>query len=202
MDEENDRYITISRSAEAVFKDRGSRFLAFAYPVDDETDVKERLDHLRHAHPSANHVCYAYIIGADKMRYRANDDGEPNGSAGLPILNQLRSADLTNVLVAVVRYFGGTKLGVSGLIGAYKQAASSALQEARIVTRQPMQQLIIRFPHPATGAVERMVRQYDMKITNMAFEETCTWTLQLPKSLAQQVLQEVEGIPQTKICDP
>src|SRR5690606_7725476 len=123
----DDGYRTIAQPAEGLYKEKGSKFIALAYPVYTEEEIKDRLAELRKKYYDARHHCYAYMLGADKSRYRANDDGEPNHSAGDPILGQIRSADLSNVLVVVVRYFGGTKLGVSGLITAYKTATADAL---------------------------------------------------------------------------
>ena len=129
-------YLTIEKIVEEIlYKDKASKFIGFAYPIKDETDIKEKLDYLKNLHPKATHHCYAYRLGLDKNNYRANDDGEPNGTAGKPILGQIDSIGVTNCFVVVVRYFGGTKLGVSGLIDAYKECAKQTL-EATTITEQ------------------------------------------------------------------
>ena len=144
------------------------------------------MEEVRSIHPSARHVCYAYQLGADGAEYRANDDGEPNGSAGLPILNQIKSKEVTNTPVAVVRYFGGTKLGVSGLINAYKEATKEALEQAKIVTKIPMATVSIQFPHSKIGDVERVIRQNNWSIKNQDFGIDCKWTIETPINQKQQ----------------
>ena len=171
---------TIAKPTESLFKDRGSKFHGFAYPVSSSEDVKLRLDDVRALHPSARHFCYAYQLGADGSEYRANDDGEPNGSAGLPILNQIKSKEVTNTFVVVVRYFGGTKLGVSGLINAYKEATKDALDQAKIVTKIPMATVSIQFPHSKIGDVERTIRQKNWAIKNQEFGMDCKWIIETP----------------------
>ena len=131
----SDSYLTIADPTEGLFKDKGSKFLAYAYPVDNEDEIKELVQHLKKEHYSARHHCYAWRLGADKTHFRANDDGEPSSTAGKPILGQIQRLDLTNILIVVVRYFGGTLLGVSGLINAYREAAVDALEHAEIVEK-------------------------------------------------------------------
>lgn len=171
---------TISTATESLFKDRGSKFVGFAFPIASVEEVKARLNDVKVLHPAARHVCYAYQLGANGADYRANDDGEPNGSAGLPILNQIKSKEITNTLVAVVRYFGGTKLGVSGLINAYKEAAKDALNQAKIVTRIPMTSISIQFPHSRIGDVERLIRQHNWNIKHQEFGMDCKWAIETP----------------------
>ncbi len=171
-------YQTIAKSTEGICKDRGSKFLAYAYPISRVEDVKPLLEDLKAQHPSSRHVCYAYQLGIDGADYRANDDGEPNGSAGLPILNQIKSKEITNTLVAVVRYFGGTKLGVSGLINAYKEAAKEALDVAKIVTKIPKKTVSIQFSHAQIGDIERAIRQNGWKIKNQEFGMNCDWVIE------------------------
>ena len=126
-------YYTIQPAEDILYKDKASKFIGFAYPAKDEKEIKEKLDHLRNLHPKATHHCYAYRLGLDKNNYRANDDGEPNGTAGKPILGQIDSFGITNCLIVVVRYFGGTKLGVSGLIDAYKECAKETIDASTII---------------------------------------------------------------------
>ena len=131
-----DTYRTLKSPSEGIYKEKGSKFLAFAFPVNNEGDIKEKLEEIRKAYHDARHHCYAWVLGADKSRFRANDDGEPSNSAGKPILGKLQSHDLSQILIIVVRYFGGVKLGVGGLINAYRSAADDAIQNGTIVKRR------------------------------------------------------------------
>ena len=171
---------TILKPTESFFKDRGSKFHGYAFPVCSSDEVKLRLDDIRALHTSARHFCYAYQLVANGSEYRASDDGEPNGSAGLPILNQIKSKEVTNTFVVVVRYFGGTKLGVSGLINAYKEVTKGALDQAKIVIKIPMATVSIQFPHSKIGDVERTIRQKNWIIKNQAFGIDCKWIIETP----------------------
>lgn len=173
---------TISTPTTGLFKDRGSKFISFAFSISDAEAVKPILNSIAAEHPSARHVCYAYILGPNGGEYRANDDGEPNGSAGLPILNQIRSKEITNTLVAVVRYFGGTKLGVSGLVSAYKEAAKDALSKANVIEKIPTSLVRIRFQHSKTGDIERLIGQHKWNVQNQEFGIDCLWTFEVPTS--------------------
>lgn len=195
MSEES--YKTVSRKTESEFKDRGSKFIGYALPVNSADEVKSALELIKSEHPSSRHVCYAFIIGTKGDDYRANDDGEPNGSAGLSILNQIKSFELTYTLVAVVRYFGGTKLGVSGLINAYKEAAKLALNKAVIVTKVPMQQIVCEFPHTSIGDVERLSRMHQIDISTKLFDTNCKWSFSVPiqdTKQTQDILSRVDGL--------
>ncbi len=183
------QYFTVSKPTEGLFKDRGSKFMAYSFPITTVDDVKPLLEQLKTEHPSSRHVCYAYQLGTDGNNYRANDDGEPNGSAGLPILNQIKSNEVTNVLVAVVRYFGGTKLGVSGLVHAYKEAAKDALEKAVVVEKIPTVVIRIQFPHSSIGNVERIIRQHNFSIKHQAFGLDCKWTIEVPESENELALE-------------
>src|SRR5687767_7228782 len=153
-------YRTIQQPSEGSYKEKGSKFLGFAYPVQAEQDVKQKIAELKKEYFDARHHCYAYIIGADKMKYRAFDDGEPNHSAGDPILGQIRSKNLTNVLVVVVRYFGGVKLGVGGLISAYKMAAENALNNALVAEKDVTKAIALNYPYASTPEVMRLVKEF------------------------------------------
>lgn len=177
---------TINQPTESLFKDRGSKFHGYAFSVSTADEVKLRLEEVKAIHPSARHFCYAYQLGADGATYRANDDGEPNGSAGLPILNQIKSKEVTNTFVVVVRYFGGTKLGVSGLINAYKEATKDALGQAKIVTKIPMATVSIQFAHSKIGDVERLIRQNNWVIKTQDFGMDCQWIIETPLDQKQQ----------------
>jgi uncharacterized YigZ family protein len=166
-------YRTINAPATGEFKEKGSRFLAFAYPVSSEPEVKERISKLKKKYFDARHHCYAYILGSDKTKFRTVDDGEPNHSAGDPILGQIRSKNLTNVLVVVVRYFGGVKLGVGGLISAYKTAAEEALTHATIVDREVLIQYSMRYPYTSTPDVMKLVKDFEIDILQQSFKADC-----------------------------
>lgn len=162
---------TLKTPAEGVFKEQGSRFLAFAFPVSSESDIKMHLAALRKKYFDATHHCYAWVLGADKSRYRANDDGEPNHTAGDPILGQIKAHNLTNVLVVVVRYFGGTKLGVGGLVQAYKTASAAVLANTTIVECDVTVSFNIRYAYPSTPEVMSLVKEFDLKIQQQDFSD-------------------------------
>lgn len=164
-------FFTIQSPAEGSYKEKGSKFLAYAYPVTSEEEIKAALDALKKKYFDARHHCFAFVLGADKTRYRAFDDGEPNHSAGDPILGQIRSKNLTNVLVVVVRYFGGTKLGVGGLISAYKIAAEEALNHAVIIECEVMAPVELHYSYNATPEVMRMVKEFDIALLSQQFNE-------------------------------
>ncbi len=170
----DDTYRTIAGPAEGLFKDRGSRFLAFAFPVTTEDEIKIHLERLRKEHFGANHHCYAWRLGADKQRFRANDDGEPSGTAGRPILGQLQSFDLTNVVVIVVRYFGGTLLGAGGLVQAYKQSAAEALNAATIIEKHITEVYALQFKYDAMNAVMKLLKEFDAEQRAQVFEIECS----------------------------
>lgn len=155
----SDTYKTIEKEASGLFKDRGSRFIALAIPVSDQEEIKARLEELKKEYHDARHHCYAWVLNPDRQAWRVNDDGEPSGTAGKPILGQLNSRDLTNIIVVVIRYFGGTLLGVSGLINAYRSAAADALDNAEIVERHLMETWLIKFPYEAMNDVMRVLKE-------------------------------------------
>jgi uncharacterized YigZ family protein len=164
---------TLSSSVQGLYKEKGSKFLAFAHPVVSEQEVKQKLEELRKEYFDARHHCFAYVLGADKSKYRAFDDGEPNHSAGDPILGQIRSKNLTNVLIVVVRYFGGTKLGVGGLISAYKNAADDALSKGTLTECEVMKDVELNYDYTSTPEVMRLVKEFDIKILSQRFEGDC-----------------------------
>ena len=196
MDTAN-KYSTIAAAATGDFRDRGSKFLAFAYPVFTAQDVKERLQALKKEHPKANHHVYAYRLGTDGTQYRANDDGEPSGSSGKPILGQIDSMGLTNVLVVVVRYFGGTLLGVPGLINAYKTVTAQALETVPRTERWIEQLYELTFDYPGMGEVLYLLKQAEATIYKQDLQLFCTVTAGIPKvhSGAYAVkLGEIRGV--------
>ena len=164
---------TIQQPGEGLYKEKGSKFLAFAYPVETELEIKERLDLLRKKYFDARHHCYAWMLGPDKNKFRASDDGEPNHSAGDPILGQIRSKDITNVLVVVVRYFGGVKLGVGGLISAYKLAAADALSQVVVIEKEVSEIFSLQYDYDATPDVMKLVKDHDLTIQQQEFQERC-----------------------------
>lgn len=173
-------YRTLSAPVQAEFKDKGSRFIAFAYPIRSEEEVKRHVDGLRQTHHKARHWCYAYRIGTDGNRFRANDDGEPSGSAGRPILGQIDSFGLTDVLVVVVRYFGGTLLGVPGLINAYKTATSAAFQAAAIVEKNIEKTVFLRCDYPHLNDALRIAGQHRAEVTAQDLQLDCRLTVRVP----------------------
>lgn len=172
-------YRTISKPATGLFKDKGSKFLAFTYPVGHEDDIKPILEELRKKHHAARHHCYAWRIGVDGSRVRANDDGEPSGSAGRPILNQIEKADLTNTLIVVVRYFGGTLLGVGGLINAYRTATENALQSSRIVQKKIRHLYLITFNYAQMNDVMTIMKEQHLAPFDQVFELGCTMKVEV-----------------------
>lgn len=192
-----DTYLTIKEPSEGLFKDRGSKFLGLAFPVVSEEEIKKHLSELRKLHPGANHHCYAFRLGADKQSYRANDDGEPSNTAGKPILGQLQSKDLTNILIVVVRYFGGTLLGVSGLINAYKLAALDAIQNATIIENTINDIYEIQFDYIHMNSVMKLIKDEDLKILSQQSELTCILTFSVRKSnstLVYDRMSKIEGL--------
>jgi len=188
----DDTYKTIEAPAEGLFRDKGSKFIAFAYPLSNESEVKAHLLKLRAEHAKANHFCYAYRLSTDRNVFRVNDDGEPSGTAGRPILNTLLSNDLTNILVIVVRHFGGTLLGVPGLINAYKSATAEAIKEASIVERSVNDVYEISFEYLMMNDVMRLVKEEDLNIIEQIFDNTCLLKLEVRKSQLNKVLMRVE----------
>lgn len=165
---------TLSGPTEGIYREKGSKFLAFAFPVADEASAREKLAGLKKKYFEASHHCFAYVLGPDKDKTRAHDDGEPGHSAGDPILGQIRSLDLTNVLVVVVRYFGGTKLGVGGLVNAYKAAAADALSRAELIEEDVLTCFSLDYDYAATPDVMRMVKEFDLGVRQQRFEDRGT----------------------------
>lgn len=175
----DDNYFTITGPSTSEFRDRGSRFLALAYPVKSEAEVKVILQTTRKEHPQANHVCYAFRLTTDPTVFRSSDDREPSGSAGKPILAAIQSKGLTEILVVVIRYFGGTLLGVPGLINAYRTAASEALEKSKIEEKWVMQGYVIRFTYELSSAVHQLLQNMNVKIHEQSYAERCTITFDI-----------------------
>jgi uncharacterized YigZ family protein len=190
----DDFYNSIEGVCEGIFRDKGSRFIAYALPFDSELAIKDILTRLRSEHPKARHFCWAYRISADKGVFRVNDDGEPSGSAGRPILNCILSADLTDVLVVVVRYFGGTLLGVPGLIHAYKAATIEALNNCKVVTKTVNNRYLITFPYEITNKVMKIVKDEQLAVVRQRFDLKCELELNIRQSLAPEILVKLEHL--------
>jgi uncharacterized YigZ family protein len=189
-----DTFKTIRTPAEGIFKDRGSKFLAYAYPIEHENEVKPLVENLKKEHFKAVHHCYAYRLGLDRSNFRVNDDGEPSGTAGKPILNTLLSQDLTNILVIVVRYFGGTLLGVPGLINAYKSATIEALAVADKIEKTVNDVYNVSFEFVQMNDVMKVVKEFSLKIRNQTYDNQCTMELEFRKTLTNQVIGKLEKI--------
>lgn len=191
-----DTYKTIASSVqEVIFKEKSSKFLGYAFPVTSEEEIKAYLEEVKKAHFSARHWCYAWQLGyGTNQRYRANDDGEPNNTAGIPIYGQIQSFELTNILVIVVRYFGGIKLGVGGLVQAYKTTAQLTLQEAEIEEKLITEELRIRFDYPLMNKVMRVVKEQNLNITQQLLTEDCELHLAIRQSDYQRMQELFENI--------
>jgi uncharacterized YigZ family protein len=199
----NHSYKTIKKPVEnLIFKEKGSKFIGFGFPVDDESEAKECLENLWRKFPDATHICYAYRLGPDGGVYRANDDGEPSGSAGLPIYNQIISREITNVLVASVRYYGGTKLGVSGLVKAYKLSAQMVLDEAEILEKFLMKKIQFEFDYEDQGNVMRNVDKFNAEILETEFSEKCKLKVQVKEIESAKFLSAFEPLYNVKILIP
>ncbi|MBR2428694.1 MAG: YigZ family protein [Alistipes sp.] len=190
----SDSYKTIAKAQETTYRQLSSKFLVYAYPVETEAEIKEHLDALRKRWFDATHHCYAWRLGAHGEHYRANDDGEPSSTAGKPILGQLLSQEITNCLVVVVRYFGGTKLGVPGLIAAYKESTAQVLAECEIVERTVDVTVDVSFSYIAMNDVMRIVKDMQPRIVEQLFDNLCTMRLSIRESDSQQLVQRLEKV--------
>ncbi|MEX0315745.1 MAG: YigZ family protein [Allomuricauda sp.] len=186
----DDVYKTLLKpSPEILFKDRKSKFFGYAFPITSENEVKPIVETLRKKHHTANHVCYAWQLGENKITYRANDDGEPNNSAGMPIYGQIQSFEVTNVLVAVARIFGGTKLGVGGLIQSYRTAAQMALESASIIEKTIESQFRLKFDYPEMDRVMRTIKQKGINIVSQKMELQCELVVSIRESEAESIFK-------------
>lgn len=189
-----DTYFTIETTSEGIFRDRGSKFIAYAYPFKDESKLKDIISDLKSQHPKARHHCWAYRLTTDRSVFRINDDGEPSGTAGRPILNVLLSKDVTNTLVVVVRYFGGTLLGVPGLINAYKMATQEALDSATIVEKTVNDVYRIAFDYLQMNDVMRLVKEENLLILKQEFDNDCSMDIEVRKMQVNQVLHKLDKL--------
>ncbi len=200
MDTEKDTYKTILKpSEEVLYKEKGSKFFGYAYPIFTEEEAKEYIESLKKQHYNARHWCYAWQLGKRYEQYRANDDGEPSNSAGMPIYGQLQSFDVTNILVVVVRYFGGTKLGVGGLVQAYKTAALMALESSKIVEKTINETFILKFEYPEMNTVMRIIKDENLSVVNQKMELNCEFEISVRKKDASRIFDLFENIYKVNI---
>lgn len=189
-----DTYNTLNSTSTGIYKDKGSKFHSFAYPVKSENEIKLIIDNLKHEYYDARHHCYAYVLGYDKSAWRANDDGEPSGTAGKPIYNVIQSHNLTNVLIVVVRYFGGIKLGVPGLINAYKQAAKDAVNNSVIVEKIIFEQYRITFPYELINEVMKITKEFGVQIIDMKVDNDAELVCKIRRNDAQKLIAKCKSL--------
>ena len=190
----NDEFKTIKETSEGYYTEKRSKFLAFAHHVETTDEVKDIVAGYRKKYYDARHVCYAYMLGAQRLEFRANDDGEPSSTAGKPILGQINSNELTDVLIVVVRYYGGVNLGTSGLIVAYREAAADALAHATIETRQVEEEIVYQFSYPQMNDVMRIVKEMQPRIVSQTFDNTCEIRLRIRQSEAEALRQKLQKL--------
>lgn len=199
MSDHSSEYLTIAADSDSIVREKMSRFLAFAHPVSSAAEAKEWIGTVANKYHDARHVCWAYMLGADCSEFQWSDNGEPSGTAGKPILGQMRSKGVTNVAIAVVRYFGGIKLGTSGLIQAYREAAAAALDAADIVTAYEMAHVSFTFPYLAMNQVMRTVRDSEARIADQQFDNTCSMTLAIRADRAEALATRIGAIDGTSV---
>ena len=189
-----DEYKTLKTEGEGYYTDKRSKFLAFAHHVSAVEEIKEILARYRKKYFDARHVCYAYMLGPERLEFRANDDGEPSSTAGKPILGQINSNELTDILIVVVRYYGGVNLGTSGLIVAYREAAADAIAHSEIETRQVEEIITYNFPYPMMNDVMRIVKDMQPRIVSQTYDNTCEIRLSIRKSEAEQLRNRLQKL--------
>ncbi len=194
-----DQYKTVDKISEGTFRDKGSKFIAYSYPFTDENKLKDILSEIKSIHPKARHHCYAYRLGMDRSVFRINDDNEPAGSAGRPILNTLLSNDLTNILVIVVRYFGGTLLGIPGLINAYKAATQESINNAEIIEKYQKDIYAIDFEYLQMNNVMRIIKDEDLTIVSQNFNNNCRMEVAIRSSLVNRVTTNLSALSELKL---
>lgn len=198
----SDFYLTIKDKSEGLYKEKMSKFLSFAIPVETADEAKEIIKSYQKEYFDARHVCWAYMIGAARTEYMSNDNGEPSGTAGKPILGQINSFNLTNILIIVVRYFGGIKLGTSGLIVAYREAALDAINNAEITECHEMVQITFTFPYLAMNDVMKIIKKDDITIISQDFDNLCRMKISIRADYAPSITKAIDGIDGTSVSDP
>ncbi|MFV0418775.1 MAG: IMPACT family protein [Dysgonomonas sp.] len=196
-----DVYRTITEVSKAIYTEKRSKFIAYAIPVQSVEEAKIELEKLRKEYYDARHVCWAYMLGADRMEFRSNDDGEPSGTAGKPILGQINSNELTNVFIAVVRYFGGIKLGTSGLIVAYKEAAAEAISNAVIVEKTVDCRISFGFEYPFMNDVMKIVKDLEPAIIDQSYDLDCLMTLEIRKARFEELKNRLEKVETLRLLE-
>ncbi len=191
---DSDTYKTITSSSQGIYKDKGSRFVSIAIPVSDQEEIKPIIDKIKKEHHEARHHCYAYMIGHERLAWRVNDDGEPSGTAGRPILGQINSYGLTNIIIVVSRYFGGTLLGVSGLINAYRSAAASAIENAKIIEKTLQEYYEITYPYISMNDVMRILKEENVGQSEQSFDLECRILLNFRISFKEKILNRLSRI--------
>ena len=197
----DDTYKTIQKPTEGIYTEKRSKFIAIALPVTSVDQVKAHIERLQKQYYDARHVCYAYMLGPERITFRANDNGEPSGTAGKPILGQINSNELTDILIVVVRYFGGIKLGTSGLIVAYKAAAAEALAAAEVVVRTVDETITVTFEYPMMNDVMRIVKEMEPRILEQGYDTDCSMTLQIRRSRMESLSQRLLKVETLRIAD-
>lgn len=196
---DSDTYKTIRDQSEGLYKDKGSKFIALAFPVKDEGEISGHLDEVKKTYHDARHHCYAWALGFNAERYKINDDGEPSGTAGKPIFGQIRSFELCNILIVVVRYFGGTKLGVRGLINAYKGAALDAISNNSIITKTIRNHYRLYFPYPAMNDVMQTLKEYDLPQSAHQFDLDCKLDFSVRQKFSDEIVLKFEKIRDARL---
>jgi len=191
---DSDTYKTITSSSQGIYKDKGSRFVSIAIPVSDQEEIKPIIEKIKKEHHEARHHCYAYMIGHERLAWRVNDDGEPSGTAGRPILGQINSYGLTNIIIVVSRYFGGTLLGVSGLINAYRSAAASAIENAEIIEKTLQEYYEITYPYISMNDVMRILKEENVGQSEQSFDLECRILLNFRISFKEKILNRLSRI--------
>jgi len=191
---ESDTYKTIKATSEGIYKEKGSRFVSIAIPVSEQEEIKPIIDKIKKEHHEARHHCFAYMIGSERINWRVNDDGEPSGTAGRPILGQINSFGLTNIIIVVSRYFGGTLLGVSGLINAYRSAAASAINNAELTEKTLREYYEIRYPYIAMNDVMKILKEEDIGQSEQSFDLECRIMINFRVSVKEKVLNRFSRI--------
>jgi xaa-pro dipeptidase len=189
-----DTYLTIQDKSEGIYTEKRSKFLAFAHPIETIDEIKDLITDYKKKYYDARHVCYAYMLGPERTDFRVNDDGEPSSTAGKPILGQINSRELTNILVVVIRYFGGVKLGTSGLIVAYREAAAEALSAATVIERTIEETVTFTFPYVMMNSVMRVVKELNPRIVEQKYDETCIITLAIKRSMAPMLEERLNKL--------
>ncbi|MCM1021900.1 MAG: YigZ family protein [Muribaculum sp.] len=196
-----DTYLTLESPAEGWYREKMSKFLAFAIPIETTAEAKDAITEYQNKYHDARHVCWAYMLGADRKTFQSNDNGEPSGTAGKPILGQINSFQLTNIIIIVVRYFGGIKLGTSGLISAYREAAREAILAGNIIELHETAAINFTYPYLSMNSVMKLVKDSGAQIISQQFDNNCSMVLRIRRDHAQQLVEKISAIDGTSVSD-